>query len=98
MKPHNKTKTNASKYMKLTQENLVLNFLTNGGRIASGKARTLGVANPSAVINNLRNKGHEIYSNVRKTGGHTSFWTLSLPSEDSKTARDVLRAEVLYTV
>jgi hypothetical protein len=84
--------------MKLTQENLVLNFLTNGGRLATGKARTLGVANPSAVINNLRNKGHEIYSNVRKTGGRHTFWTLALPTQDSRDARATLLAEVLYTV
>lgn len=81
--------------MKLTQENLVLNFLTNGGHVTTGKARTLGVANPSAVINNLRNKGHEIYSNVRKTGGRNTFWTLCLPTEHSRIARDVLRDEVL---
>jgi len=84
--------------MKLTQENLVLNFLTNGGRFNSNKARALGVANPSAVVNNLRNKGHSIYSNTRKTGNVKSFWTLGLPSDEARYAREVLRIEVLPSV
>jgi hypothetical protein len=63
--------------MKLTQENLVLNFLAIGGRFTSHKARQLGIANPSAVVNNLRNKGHVIYSNRRKASRTRSFWALS---------------------
>ena len=81
--------------MKLTQENLVLNFLATGGRFDSTKARCLGIANPSAVVNNLRNKGHVIYSNSRKTGTTRSFWTLSFGrNEVANGARHILRSVV----
>lgn len=79
--------------MKLTQENLVLNFLATGGRLSSSKARVLGIANPSAVVNNLRLKGHVIYSNRRKTGTERSFWTLSFgQNEVANGARQILRS------
>jgi hypothetical protein len=81
--------------MKLTQENLVLNFLTNGGRFTTRKARSIGVANPSAVVDNLRNKGYEIYSQGSNANGNSSFWTLCLPSEKAARAQAVLRSEVL---
>lgn len=82
--------------MKLTQENLVLNFLATGGRLSSRKARQLHIENPSAVINNLRRKGHVIYSNRRKTGAEKSFWTLSFGlNEVANGARVILREAVV---
>lgn len=81
--------------MKLTQENLVLIFLATGGRFNTAKARDLAIANPSAVVNNLRNKGHVIYSNRRKTGQNRTFWTLSFGrNEVANGARHILRSAV----
>lgn len=81
--------------MKLTQENLILNYLLNGGQLVSSKARSIGVANPSAVVNNLRNKGHSIYSNVRKTGGRRTYWTLSADLPEIRDFRDFVVPQVV---
>lgn len=67
--------------MKLTQEKLVLTFLATGGRFNSRKARSIGIRNPSAVVNNLRNKGYPVFSNRRKTGPVKTFWSLSLEGD-----------------
>lgn len=44
---------------------------------------TWGVANPSALINDLRNEGHAIYLNTRVTssGEKVSFYRLGTPTK-----------------
>jgi hypothetical protein len=83
--------------MQLTQENMVLNFLALGGKFNTQKARELGIANPSAVVNNLRNKGHLVYHNRRKNGRLRSFWTLSFGGVDVASISRKILNTVLYT-
>lgn len=43
---------------------------------------TWGVANPSALINDLRNEGHAIYLNTRVVNGEkVSFYRLGTPTK-----------------
>lgn len=52
--------------------------------LTSNKMQTLfGVANPSAVINELRNEGHAIYLNSRinSNGEKVSFYRLGTPTK-----------------
>lgn len=63
----NTTKT-LSKYLKYSsQKQAILDVLAEGTEFSAAEARTAGIANPSAVIAQLRNDGFAIYSNPRKT-------------------------------
>jgi hypothetical protein len=65
----------------------VLSFLSKQdgyNTLTSQKMQKLfGVANPSAVVNELRNDGHAIYLNTRKTrdGKKVSFYRLGTPTK-----------------
>ena len=65
----------------------VLNYLSKidgYNTLTAKKMQTLfGVKNPSATINELRNEGHAIYLNSRKTssGEKVSFYRLGTPTK-----------------
>jgi hypothetical protein len=65
----------------------VLAYLSKDSEYNTLTARKMqslfGVANPSAVINELRNDGHAIYLNSRvtNTGDKVSFYRLGTPTK-----------------
>ena len=70
MKQYTMTKSN-------TQKTRLVNFLAKGNEVTSAEAaKRLNIANPSAVISDLRNEGHVIWTNR---------------SVDAKTGRPVYR-------
>jgi predicted transcriptional regulator len=65
----------------------VLSYLSKTGQYntltASKMQSVFGIKNPSAVVNELRNEGHAIYLNTRKTasGEKVSFYRLGTPTK-----------------
>lgn len=65
----------------------VLDYLSKTGSYntltANKMQKMFGVKNPSATINTLRNEGHAIYLNTRKTpsGDKVSFYRLGTPTK-----------------
>ena len=65
----------------------VLDYLSKTGSYntltANKMQKMFGVKNPSATINELRNEGHAIYLNTRKTssGDKVSFYRLGTPTK-----------------
>ena len=65
----------------------VLAYLSKSGQyntLTATKMQSMfGIKNPSAVVNELRNDGHAIYLNNRKTstGDKVSFYRLGTPTK-----------------
>lgn len=46
-----------------TQKDAIITTLTNGTQFSVAEAREAGIANPTAVVSQLREEGYEIFSN-----------------------------------
>lgn len=52
-----------------TQKGAILATLTHGTEFSVAEARAAGIANPTAVVSQLREEGFEIYSNPHSRRG-----------------------------
>lgn len=52
-----------------TQKNAIITVLTNGTEFSVAEARKAGIANPTAVVSQLREEGYEIFSNPHSRRG-----------------------------
>jgi uncharacterized protein YjdB len=74
-------------YFVMSAKSKVLSYLSKDSSyntLTVNKMRNVfGVANPSALINELRNEGHSIYLNSRITssGDKVSFYRLGAPTK-----------------
>ena len=78
--------TNATTSVKVTKESRVLNALMtiDKGLTGAQMSSRFGVANPTAMVTVLRQKGFAIYANRRTNkGGETrTFYRLGTPSRE----------------
>lgn len=80
MKKTNKAnRKNTQKLAKLlkgfSQPTAILQYLQGSGvSITSAEMRKAGIANPSAVINRLRDRGNFVSTSVRQPGTERSFY------------------------
>jgi hypothetical protein len=74
-------------YFVMSVKSKVLSFLSKDSTYNTLTAQKMqsvyGVANPSALINELRNEGHAIYLNTRinSNGEKVSFYRLGTPTK-----------------
>ena len=54
-----------------TQKGAIVKTLAEGVEFSVAEARQAGIANPTAVVTQLREEGYSIYSNPRKTSSGT---------------------------